>query len=68
MKARALDIVLNAQIQLESCKTAMESNHIIWQYKVCIITQLKIANIAVTQLEIEAAGRQTTTTSAATIL
>ncbi|KAJ6637850.1 hypothetical protein Bhyg_10581 [Pseudolycoriella hygida] len=44
--ARGLDIVLNARIQFDSCKAALEVNHIIWQYKLCIITQLKVANIA----------------------
>lgn len=66
MKAKSREILLNAQIQLTLCKTALEINHIIWQYKVCVITQLKLANIGITQLEIEAANRLTTPTSAST--
>ncbi len=67
MKTKALDILLNAQIQLDACKSGFELNLIIWQYKVCIIAQLKIANIAVTQLEIQAANRPTTSSAATTL-
>ncbi|XP_037028945.1 uncharacterized protein LOC119069146 [Bradysia coprophila] len=60
LQVKAQAVVLNAQIQLDLCKSAYESNLIIWQYKVCVITQLKLANIEVSRLESEAAARQKT--------
>lgn len=62
-----MDILLNAQIQLDLCRSGLQLNLIVWQYKVCVISQLKIANIAVTQLEVEAAGRQTASNGATTL-
>lgn len=53
----AIETNLNAQAGMDACKTALELNHIVWQYKVCVITQLRVANARLKALETEAANR-----------
>lgn len=53
----ALELVADTQTGLANCQATLQTNHIIWQYKLCAVQQLKMANLALTNLETEAVNR-----------
>lgn len=53
----ALELVADTQTGFTNCQTTLQTNHIIWQYKLCVVQQLKLANLTLTNLETEAANR-----------
>lgn len=53
----ALELVADTQTGFANCQATLQTNHIIWQYRVCVVQQLKLANLTLTNLETEAANR-----------
>lgn len=51
--------MVTAQDGFENCKAALDVNHIIWQYRVCVAVHLKTAFGTIAALEAEAASRTT---------
>lgn len=61
----ALEVALNARTADDGCKTTLGTNHVIWQYRLCVVSNLKVANLAISQLETEARAREAAAAAAA---
>lgn len=66
LQIAALELVADTQTGFANCQTTLQTNHIIWQYRLCVVQQLKLANLALTNLETEAANRAAAAAAAGT--
>lgn len=60
-----LEVALNTRTAYAGCKATLGTNHVIWQYRLCVISNLKVANLAISQLETEARDREAAAAAAA---
>lgn len=53
-----LEVTQNTRTAFAGCKATLNTNHVIWLYRLCVISNMKLATADIAQLETEARDRE----------